>query len=132
MDANVSLWIISFSLCIYMLLDPTHYNLFLPIFILTLMQIQIMESIMDETVKDKYEKNIQYDMDYNFLIGNVFICFLYLLAISILFLYPESKFQYIIFSFIGGMFFLISSLKYRKIWGYFGLVTSLIAITIRK
>lgn len=132
MNSNISLWAITFVLCIYMLLYPDHYNYFLPLLILTLTQIQIMESIMKETVMDKYEKNIHNEIDYNFLIGNVFICVLYLVAISIILLSPESKFEYIIFLFIGGMFYLISALKYIKFWGYIGIVSSLIALTMRK
>lgn len=45
-ESSISSWIVSFLICSYMLVNPQDYSYWLPLFILTFTQIQIMESIL--------------------------------------------------------------------------------------
>lgn len=45
-EANISAWITSFILCMYMLTNPEKYPTWMPLMILTFTQIQIMEAII--------------------------------------------------------------------------------------
>lgn len=200
-ESSISSWVITFILCVIMLVNPQTYSNWLPLFILTFTQIQIMEAIlwsnMDSENKQINQsttkllsfmlwlqplmntfiayKNTKEDLlfygiyfyvliiifhylssrndtfitdvgtnghlqwnrrdekgnDYSFVLGNKYMCFLYLAGVFLPFIFMQSDMKYLALTFFSGTF-LLSALKYKKefgsMWCYYSIFASIMVM----